>query len=177
MTGRTILMILLLALIVGINAQDTTDPATGWISFEGSINRIGHRVFIQGQGSSYQLFLLPQRALDSLQIELIQDEKLAVAGIVLGPGILVYQIFKAEVVTQLRDSEGKPVIFVPGGVEVAPSRCIGCKLCVSQCPVGAISFVQRKAVIDPAKCIECYICEEGKPGGFKGCPVGAIKGK
>ncbi len=56
--------------------------------------------------------------------------------------------------------------------------CIGCRLCVSQCPVNAISMVKGKAVIDLEKCISCGLCKNGNPStNYKGCPVSAIKTK
>ena len=50
---------------------------------------------------------------------------------------------------------------------VAESKCIGCKLCVSECPTKAISMVKNKAVIDPSKCVNCGLCA-------KKCPTKAI---
>lgn len=63
-----------------------------------------------------------------------------------------------------------------GKHSVDSARCIGCRLCVSQCPEGAISMVKGKAVIDQTKCVDCGICVSGK-GSYKGCPVKAIKVK
>jgi len=63
-----------------------------------------------------------------------------------------------------------------GNHYVDSSRCIGCKLCVNQCPEGAISMVNGKAVIDQEKCTDCGICVSGS-GRFKGCPVKAIEKK
>lgn len=46
--------------------------------------------------------------------------------------------------------------------------CIGCKLCVKECPVeGAIKMVGKKAQIDNDICTRCGKC-------FDVCPVGAI---
>jgi ferredoxin len=59
---------------------------------------------------------------------------------------------------------------------VNSAKCIGCRLCVNQCPEGAISMVKGKAVIDQEKCIDCGICIDGN-GHFKGCPVKAIEKK
>lgn len=61
---------------------------------------------------------------------------------------------------------------------VESKTCIGCRLCVSQCPVNAISMQKGKAVIDMDKCISCGICKNGNPSNnYKGCPVEAIKTK
>ena len=44
------------------------------------------------------------------------------------------------------------------GIEVAEiiaDRCIGCQICVAECPVGAIEMVDGVAHIDPQVCIAC----------------------
>lgn len=41
--------------------------------------------------------------------------------------------------------------------------CIGCKICVKNCPVDAIGFENNLAKIDYDKCINCGICEKKCP--------------
>lgn len=53
-------------------------------------------------------------------------------------------------------------------LRVKRQLCLGCGLCTSVCPRGAISLVWGKAWIDPQKCVFCRRCE-------KTCPFGAIQ--
>ena len=53
--------------------------------------------------------------------------------------------------------------------EIIPDSCIGCQICLSECPVGAIRLsAEGVAVIDPEACIGCGKCSEV-------CPVGAVR--
>ena len=59
---------------------------------------------------------------------------------------------------------------------VSALKCIGCQLCVPECPTQAISMNNSKAVIDETKCIGCGICKNGTgiEDGYGGCPAQAI---
>ncbi|MCD6232095.1 DUF362 domain-containing protein [Candidatus Aerophobetes bacterium] len=37
-------------------------------------------------------------------------------------------------------------------------KCVGCQKCISLCPTGAISLVEKKAKLDPSKCVGCRMC-------------------
>jgi len=47
-------------------------------------------------------------------------------------------------------------------------KCRGCGLCVSDCPVQAISIIDNKAIIDRTRCNECLLCMDE-------CPENAIR--
>ena len=43
-------------------------------------------------------------------------------------------------------------------IKIILDKCTGCKLCVKVCPFGAVTVIDRKAVIDYAKCNLCGAC-------------------
>lgn len=45
-------------------------------------------------------------------------------------------------------------------IKVILEKCIGCQACVKVCPFGAISVVNKKAVIDLTKCTVCGSCKD-----------------
>jgi len=74
------------------------------------------------------------------------------------------------VATVHSDSTGEfPVsVQLPAAFVVDPEKCIACGICISQCPVNAITEdTDGKAVINPDLCIACGICTSS-------CPVSAI---
>jgi ferredoxin len=46
--------------------------------------------------------------------------------------------------------------------------CVGCSICVEECPVGTISMIYEKAEINMDNCIRCGICHNV-------CPENAVK--
>lgn len=54
--------------------------------------------------------------------------------------------------------EGKMAQHSDVSPEVILSNCVGCRACEKVCPVKAISFKNKKSVIDRAKCIGCASC-------------------
>jgi len=53
-------------------------------------------------------------------------------------------------------------------IQVDQELCVGCGLCISNCPAGAISLSFNKAYIDYRKCTGCEIC-------ISTCPLAVIK--
>ncbi|MBN1996419.1 4Fe-4S binding protein [candidate division KSB1 bacterium] len=52
--------------------------------------------------------------------------------------------------------------------QVNQEKCTGCEICISECPMRAITMVNGKAQIDSDQCTECGQC-------VTFCPQGAIE--
>jgi uncharacterized protein (DUF362 family)/NAD-dependent dihydropyrimidine dehydrogenase PreA subunit len=73
----------------------------------------------------------------------------------------------ARVAARLPNIPGMSSLLGVGTPEVT-DRCTGCRTCVENCPVDAISMRGGRAHIDRSKCIKCFTCTEV-------CPVDAIE--
>lgn len=51
---------------------------------------------------------------------------------------------------------------------VKQEDCVGCGVCVEECPVNAISMVDEKAEINMDECIRCGVCHDV-------CPQDAVR--
>lgn len=46
---------------------------------------------------------------------------------------------------------------------IKEEMCVGCGICVDECPVGVITMVDEKARIDEKECIRCGRCHDVCP--------------
>ena len=53
-------------------------------------------------------------------------------------------------------------------IQIDPALCIGCGICVDNCPTGAIYLLGNKAYVDHRKCTGCETC-------IAICPRGAVQ--
>jgi len=149
-------------------------------TFEGSLNKVGEEWFLNTGKGLFKLVLAPEEYLVNNNIEIHPQDSIKVIGLLEKEEIIIYQLNYKDIKLDLRDEDGlslweEEVELSQGQYVVIPSQCIGCRLCVSNCPVNAISMRKGVAYIDPQKCISCGICINGNRANFKGCPVGAIK--
>ena len=157
-----------------------SQPKVELQEFSGTLKFIGGNWFLNTGEDFLQLDIAPAEYFTENQLVLKKKLPIVVKGL-LGDDdvILVYECTIGESTLVMRDDDGKPLWEVATAEKnyyvVESSKCIGCRLCVKNCPVGAISMQNGVAVIDADKCINCGICEKGDGKLFKGCPVSAIK--
>ncbi len=173
----TFSLLLMMLVSIGLYAQTETKQKLSVLRGEISTDDTGHYYLATSapEAPIYRLLLAPKAALDSLGfMPAIAKGPATVEAKITSNLLIVKSITIADKEYQLRNGAMEPLWTEPATTNVVTRECIGCRLCVSQCPVGAISMKSGKAVIDKTLCVECGICIEGKDR-FRGCPVGAIK--
>ncbi len=126
----------------------------------------------------YSLYAIPGTFPEDDEFPFEQQEVYIIEGFRTARGFIVYEIAFAEREDSFRDEENRPLmVSVLPGVSYSVDRrlCISCRLCIPNCPVGAISMSRGVAVIDQDICISCGICKDGDAKDFAGCPVDAVK--
>ena len=96
--------------------------------------------------------------------EAIKDGSLcALGGTAPNPVLTTLQYFRDEYEAHIEQKR------CPAGVckelirfSIDEENCKGCKLCIKDCPVEAIVFVEKKkpVILDQEKCIKCGTCYE-----------------
>ncbi len=143
-------------------------------TFSGTLKLDNERAYLVEGKTVRQLLLAPPQAMDSLGIKLNTQDSLWVTGVLSQNAILVSSLRQGDKLYTIREGEQLQNTYDElSTMMVTPAKCIACKLCVTNCPVGAITMVNGKAFIDSAKCVSCSICIQGN-GKFRGCPVRAI---
>ncbi|MCF7793732.1 MAG: 4Fe-4S binding protein [Candidatus Cloacimonetes bacterium] len=172
-----ILTFLMLMFVLSLNifSQAETQELA---EFSGTIKNIGGDWYLNTGEDFFMLKLAPEEFLTENEITLEKNADIIVSGILTEyDEINAYKIVYNEVTLELLDAEGKALWEDATANEfyvVNQKNCIGCRLCVSNCPTNAISMVKGKAVIDAEKCIACGICANGDGNKFQGCPTNTI---
>lgn len=176
---KLLLILVLASLALAALAVFTEDME--YLGYTGVLEeRGGHWWLHESYGDSLRLLLAPQAKLDSLEYVMAAGDTVSVEGFREKELFLVgkmWNLSREASMLWLRWLDyGNLSANSLSSYNVDATKCIGCRLCVAPCPMGAITMVKGKAVIDLEKCVECGICIEGY-GKFKGCPVRAIAPK
>lgn len=169
-----LLILIAILTIIAFNAYSESEGKIELTSYSGTLKQIAGNWFLNTGEDVLELSLAPDEYLKENKIELTSKMDLSLTGIMQEDELVVYSLILEETEFKIRDEAGIALWKIrPYYVEA--DKCIGCRLCVSPCPQGAITMVKGVAVIDADKCNGDGICVNGDGKKFKGCPVDAIK--
>ncbi len=182
-----IFIIIIIYLVSSIIAQDSSLTGNDVVklgslnTFEGKLIRKDSDLFLETEDKQFKLHLAPEEFLKEKQIVFTLEKQLRITGFHFKQELAIVNFVIGERIFELRKESGEPLWNdaefskkEKKAYIVNPKKCIGCQLCVFNCPTEAISMVNGIAVIDPENCINCGICANGYSDNFKGCPVKAI---
>jgi len=160
--------------IIAFNVFSQSTDKVELTNISGKLKQIAGNWFLNTGEDIIGLSLAPDEFMQENNIELTSKMELSLTGNMQNDELVVYSIIITDKEIKIRDETGK-ALWKNKPYIVLPKGCIGCRLCVSTCPNGAIAMVKGVAVIDTDKCDGCGICADGDGKRYKGCPVDAIK--
>lgn len=166
--------------VIGAKLQNKDFVSEGELKeFSGVLQLESEEWFLITDTSKYELHFGPSEFLKEQNVELTENDSINGTGYFFKKNIAVVNFVYNEKIISLRadngDSLWRNTKFAKKNTHTVDEKiCIGCGLCVSVCPVEAISMENGKAKIDKELCISCGICEVGNNQNYSGCPVGAI---
>ena len=171
--------IFLMLIFVVINIVSETQTKIELQNYSGKIKDIKGSLFLVSEGDFFELELSTEEYMKEIKLELVNKDKITVNGTMEDDVITVHNLTKSDILYSFIDTNGKALwtseVKKKPPYIVIPKKCIGCNLCIKDCPTQAIVMKKGIAVIDPVKCIGCGICANGNKKDYKGCPVDAIK--
>ncbi len=168
------IIIIAVLLTIAFNVFSETNEKIELTNYSGKLKQIAGNWFLNTGEDIVALSLASDEFLKENKIELISKMEISLIGIMQDEELVVHSFIIEGTEIEIRDEFGKELWEIkPYYVEA--DKCIGCRLCVSPCPQGAITMVKGVAVIDADKCDGDGICVNGDGKRYKGCPVDAIK--
>ena len=168
------IIIIAVLLTIAFNVFSESNEKIETTNYSGKLKQIGENWFLNTGEDIIALSLAPDEFLKENKIELTSKMEISLIGIMQDEELVVHSFIIDGTEIKIKNESGEALWKIkPYYVEA--DKCIGCRLCVSPCPQGAITMVKGVAVIDADKCDGDGICVNGDGKKYKGCPVDAIK--
>lgn len=168
------IIIIAVLLTIAFNVFSESNEKIELTNYSGKLKQIGESWFLNTGEDIVELSLASDEFLKENKIELSSKMELSLNGIMQEDELVVHSLIIEGTEIKVRDEFGDALWKIkPYYVEA--DKCIGCRMCISACPTGAITMIKGVAVIDADKCDGDGICAFGDDKKYKGCPVDAIK--